>query len=395
MEAPGKSKSVTEYTYVMASTLNQMTNYIPLKMELEGIKFTNIYSVTLEKHEEKVKDNNDWDKNFKSVVNDLPITDIKIDQQTQLLNVVNTIEEISNALKNETRPIFWNITGGQRPYLMAVWEFTKKRPNDIIAYLEGNTGKIVIFKHNDKQELICIDSNTSYAIEGLTIEFALNLMGYNVKATKSTNATGLKSINKYIDLWKLYTQNESLRKAFVVSNTKQGDIDNVKQHISDTSLYFILEKHKSKEYPFGYILEDVVVAVLKNEFEGEIAEVAHSIKLEFNDSDLNEDVGGKILDEFDILLLTKTGQLYNFECKSGGMSGDVAKSTKYSTYAISGVYGKPILITPLTKNEIDGYRKLPDDFKYIKSAIRSAKRATLKVWGIDNIVTEIKEKLGI
>jgi len=87
------------------------------------------------------------------------------------------------------------------------------------------------------------------------------------------------------------------------------------------------------------------------------------------------------------------------------MSGDVAKSTKYSTYAVSGVYGKPILITPLLKEEIIAIRKkstlskeYDDEYDYLKDdlyiairrAINSAIRAGLEVWGLD----EIEDKLG-
>lgn len=376
-----------EYAYVIASTLNQMVNYIPLKKEFEDIELTSIYNVTLFKNveaKEKLEENKKWDKYFEDFFKE-KITDIPI-EQADWLNVSKVISIFKTNFKNETKPIFWNITGGQRPFLMAVWEFTKNRPNDIIAYLEGNTGKMVL-SHGKNAEI-------PYQIQGLNIKTAFNLMGYNIKNATSVS---INSIDKYVELWKIYENknNEQLRKSFIVSNTKTGDIDNVKNLITDTSLHFILDKHKGKEYPFGYILEDIVVAVLRKEFEGKIAEVAHSIKLEFNDDNLNKDVGNKILDEFDILLLTKTGQLYNFECKSGGMSGDVAKSTKYSTYAIAGVYGKPILITPLIKTEIDSYTNLSDDYQYIKSAIRSANRATLEVWGINEIVAKIENKLGI
>jgi len=90
--------------------------------------------------------------------------------------------------------------------------------------------------------------------------------------------------------------------------------------------------------------------------------------------------------------LTKNGKFIIFECKSGGMSGDVAKSTNYSTYAISGVYGKPILITPLIESEIKDMNSLDSDiYDKVKSAINSAKRATLDVWGIEKIAENIAE----
>lgn len=72
------------------------------------------------------------------------------------------------------------------------------------------------------------------------------------------------------------------------------------------------------------------------------------------------------------------------------MGGDVAKSTKYSTYAVSGAYGLPILITPLLENEIENLTKLGGEYDAVQSAVKSAKRANLEVWGID----KIKEKLS-
>jgi len=383
----GKNKNTikTEYAYVMASTLNQMVNYIPLKMKLEGIDLTTKYNVTLiDKDNNKVIENDKWDKYFENFFKG-QIQDVLI-EQADWLSVKKVVASLKINFKNELKPIFWNITGGQRPFLMAVWEFTKDRPNDIIAYLEGNSGQIVLT--HGKEDRI------PYPIEGLTIKIALQLMGYNIK---NLNNSTITSLDKYVELWKLYInpKSKALREAFVKSNTKSGDIEKVKSHIQDTTLHFILDDRKDQSYPFGYILEDLVVAVLQKEFENKIGEVAHSIKLKFKNELLNKEVDNKTLDEFDILLVTKRGRLYNFECKSGGMSGDVAKSTKYSTYAIAGVYGKPILITPLIKREIDDYTNLSDTFKYIKPAIRSAKRATLEVWGIDEIVGKIKNELGI
>ncbi|MBD3840093.1 MAG: hypothetical protein IE878_06900, partial [Epsilonproteobacteria bacterium] len=115
----------------------------------------------------------------------------------------------------------------------------------------------------------------------------------------------------------------------------------------------------------------------------------------------------KEIDEFDIALLTKNGKFMIFECKSGGMKGDVAKSTKYSTYAVSGVYGKPILITPLLEDEIIAIRKkshLSDNafeylkgdlYKTIRQAINSAVRANLDVWGLDNIKENLEKYIEL
>ena len=56
----------------------------------------------------------------------------------------------------------------------------------------------------------------------------------------------------------------------------------------------------------------------------------------------------RITDEIDIALLTNTGRIINFECKSGSLKGDNAKSHNFTTYSLSGVFGAPIFLTPLT-----------------------------------------------
>ncbi|NJO01064.1 MAG: hypothetical protein HC880_04630 [Bacteroidia bacterium] len=78
------------------------------------------------------------------------------------------------------------------------------------------------------------------------------------------------------------------------------------------------------------------------------------------------------------------------------MDSDVAKSTKYSVYAAAGVYGKPILITPLIQSEINDLNKLDLDdgiYENIKPAVKAANRATLEVWALDKIADKIKEKI--
>lgn len=416
MAIPGgnQSTSVKEYAYIMASTLNQMVNYIPLKMKFSDIKFINIYNVTLkkklnDKEKVKVKDNSDWDENFKKVVTDLPITNIEIDQYTEWLNVANTLEQINNTIKNETKPIFWNITGGQRPFLMAVWELTKKRPNDVIAYLEGNTGKIVLLKQDEKEGLVCKDSKTDYAIEGLTIDIALELMGYNLNGIKKSENL-LENTDKqnllmdfYSKFYKAYRddnnkndEGKTLREIMPEFNSNSQNFDAIISKFP--TIQGLTQDEIKKEWQeyaarktFGYILEDMLVYLLlesikKNNLEKNIAGVYPSTKISAGYMDSN-----KTIDEFDTLILTKTGQIISFEAKSGSMNSDVAKSTNYSTYAIAGVYGLPILITPRI-NESDN---LDTNNKNISKAISAARRANLEVWYLDDITTKIKEKLGL
>ena len=141
---------------------------------------------------------------------------------------------------------------------------------------------------------------------------------------------------------------------------------------------------------FGFILEEMAIYVMldtilaNEEIFKRVATLYSSVKVNFYGS-----TGGNPIDEFDILLLTKTGQLINFECKSGAMSGDNAKSNSYSTYAVAGVYSLPILVTPILSQEKKDNNFFNDN---VKSAIISADKANLDIWCIDEISDKLKEK---
>lgn len=398
MNVPGKPPKVTGYAYVIASTLNQMVNYIPLKMEIEGVKLGNIYNVTLKKENkadgrsEKLEENEDWDKNFSSVVTEVVIKDIEIEQD-DWLNVVNTVKAIKNAIKNEDKPIFWNVTGGQRPFLMAVWEIIKDRPKDIVVYLEGNSRKMVFTHGKNRHPKL-------YAIEGLTIQTALQLMGFNTTDTLLLNILDQPGEKKrlnhfYSRFCPKYLSDPDLRKCMPGFNDKNSGeanfnfiIDNKFPEISGLTKEEI--KTQWDEYKcrkaFGYILEEMLLYFLlksieENNLEEQIAALYPSTKVTAGYFNSN-----KTIDEFDALILTKTGQVISFEAKSGGMSGDVAKSTNYSTYAISGVYGKPILITP----QINAYDSIHNK---ITNTIKAANRANLKIWFLKEIEEKLVKKL--
>lgn len=402
-------EDVQEYAYVMASTLNQMINYIPLKMQWD-YKFKYIYNVTLinSLNSKKLKDNEGWDKNFCEVEKTLKITDILIEQADwgNIAKVIKRFKEIL-ILEKEEKPLFWNITGGQRPFVMAVFEFTKKRPNDIIAYMEGNTGKIILMKQDDKKGLVTINANILYNIEGLTIETAFKLMGFLSNGTKLNQHHKDKKDFYLKVFYPHYTSNKNLQEKLIEFNKNVTEIapkdpinrranhDMVIKNIA--AICSALLESEMKKYwdcfntrkAFGYILEEMAAflildALEKHNLVGKVADMQTSTKISV------EDYGKAAIDEFDILLLTKTGQLINFECKSGDMSGDNAKSNKYSTYAVAGVYGSPILILPALEDDVKNKTFICDS---IKSAYNSAKRANLTAWCIDEINSKLKEKI--
>lgn len=161
---------------------------------------------------------------------------------------------------------------------------------------------------------------------------------------------------------------------------------------------YLVENFGSDGFVFGRIFEYICLYGIKQEIEEMDNEKSY-----FVDLSLSRRIGfseeerySNEVDEIDILLLSASGQIISFECKSGGMDGNNAKSHNYTTYALAGVYGMPRLLAPLTEKEIykedeDLSREREDLLKESFSAINMAKKANMKVWGIDQIEEELKE----
>jgi len=404
------SKVNTEgYVYVMVSTLNQMVNYIPLKYFKEkDKKFDDIINITIEKSD--YVDNDKWDENLENILKKEGVNFNREDKkhirivQNDVNNIENTLDSL-DTLQDKPK-IFWNITGGQRPFILAINQFIQehKREDDYICYLEGNKSKMVILKDNE------IVGNDSYNLEDLKIYTALELMGFKInKEDEEKNYSDDEKIQKfYNDFLEEYLKNKELREKLISLNKKDTDKDKIirdikellpnlnKTLLGEIFTYSNKDDKKQKKI-FGYILESLAGYKILEVADNKIADINFSEKI--NHLKKEDRTSEKEIDEFDIALLTKNGKFMIFECKSGGMQGDVAKSTKYSTYAVSGVYGKPILITPLLEKEIEYLRtkttvdKLKEEYKYlegelyktIRQAINSAIRADLEVWGLDEI----------
>jgi hypothetical protein len=400
------------YVYVMISTLNQMVNYIPLK----HYKFDDIINITVQ--EADYVNNDKWDENLENILKKEGLAFNREDKKHICIaqNNVNNIKKILKVLKanfGSDKKVFWNITGGQRPFILAIQQFIQehKRTEDYVCYLEGNKSKMVILQNNEK-----ID-NESYNLEGLKIFTALELMGFKInKEDEEKNYSEEENIKTfYKDFLALYLKNKELREKLISLNKKETNkdttISEIKTIISkldkslmDEAFTYSEKDDKKQKKLFGYILESLAGYKILEVAKDKIADINFSEKI--NHLRKNDRTSEKEIDEFDIALLTKNGKFMIFECKSGGMKGDVAKSTKYSTYAVSGVYGKPILITPLLEKEIEEIRKeshLKDSsFAYLKDAlyttiqqaINSAIRAGLEVWGLDKIEEHLKKYIG-
>lgn len=365
-------------------------------------------------------------------------------------NFKDIIDDIEGKVEDINR-ILWNVTGGQRSTIMAIQEVVRKRAqnkenkyDDTVIYLEGNTnklivGKYIVDKYNDSV-LNYEEPKESYGIEGLRIETALGLAGFKVKY--STEVTEIENKYKTVFLGKIdelisFEENDkeekynTILKEFIKLNKakyfnskeyneRNGLEDNnlsekekkakkeermrkFKEHIKSTEIIKMFEKDVQEgvaDYltdnfgyqarPFGYIFEEIIGYKLKNiiddfnnEYNNFITDFRTNCVINFLEQKNEEQI-----DELDMVLLTKSGQFVIFECKSGTMSGDNAKSNKYTTYAIGSVYGKPILITPFTKSLL---KNIPHRvYDPIKTAIKSAERAKMEVWGIDEISARLK-----
>jgi len=412
-------ESFKEYTYVMVSTLNQMVNYIPLK----HFTFKEVVNITVD--DSQYADNAKWDTNLTDVLGSgVSISPITF-KQSEITNLTTIKNRLNEQLKGKEK-IFWNITGGQRPFVLAIQQIAKE--DDVICYLEGNNSQMVLLQNNNE-----IKDVKSYSLEGLTIETALKLMGFEIKDTKTSHRNliqkydevkeerefYLKFLDEYIKIKDSNIREKLLKnlihlnknypsekpattfqdrvKTFEEARTEaKNEIKKILTNLTSELVEKELEQGKSegdkKVKSFGFILEKLAGYKILEVANGKIADITFGEKINY----LREEdrVDKKPTDEFDIALLTKNGKFMIFECKSGGMSGDVAKSTNYSTYAVSGVYGLPILITPLLASEISNLNTLGEEYETIKSAVKSAKRASLEVWGIDEIATKIEKYIG-
>ena len=397
--------------YVSQSTLNQAVNFIPAVL-LDFRKFLNI-TVT----DSLRFPNDEWDQYLKKELKDsgnvkteAEVDDIEFSQAT-----INSVQAIKRRLAQKIsgeKIIFWNITGGQRPFIGAVFQLVAElnTQTHYIAYLEGNTGRMMVLDENMHKI-----NNFDYSLspEQMDIKRALRLMGFDVKKVESTRRKDKQSIipesdkalvakakDKFFEV-NADENTKDFRTELVLSNKQKSEVDFddvIKRYLGKE--YINENYHKNHIYKFGYLLEDMVAYIIQkdNDLWKQILDMGTSVKLEFSDDSLNKKYANKPLDEFDLLILNKYGQLINLECKSGGMSGDVAKSTKYSTYAIAGVYGLPVLITPFTEKE---KKNLPikkihgeeDIYGYIKSSINKAEKYNLKIWGIDKVREQLRDYL--
>lgn len=146
-----------------------------------------------------------------------------------------------------------------------------------------------------------------------------------------------------------------------------------------------------QRYPAGYIFEKIVGYNIwkKIKKNPKITSMALSQKIEFSEDTTDNNLG--IIDELDIVLLTNTGKIINIECKSGGMTGDNAKSHHFTSYALSGIFGTPIFASPLYEN---GEYKFKETVDKLENAFSAAEKAKLKTVRVDSLEKDITTIIG-
>lgn len=419
---------------VICSTLNQITNYLVIKEYMPE----KVYNITFNEKVHKIMNSNikfdDWDEQLKKVCKEkLGISDFTdiILEDSGFYNIGDIVDKIDDEIdEDDKRTIYWDITGGQRLVAMAVAKFIKKRKNDKWLYIEGNIEELLVYD-NKLEEL---EEEIDYGKEELTFKEVFNLTGFKCNdKLSSTNILDInnKKINEDLEkeqkfyniLYDIFCADTSFREQFLKSNsgkTENGRKEYIKETFENLKKYNKKDSERlknckydiyksdemKKSCPAGYIFEKIagykIYKALRNvKFKHNINQIAFSIKTQFDDRDDkvekgdkdNKNKGYSIIDELDIALLSSTGKLINFECKTGGMEGDNAKSHNYTTYRLSGAFGMPILISPLLKEEIDD--KKIEKFDKQWSAIGSAERAELYVWGIDEIEKKLEDLLRI
>jgi hypothetical protein len=381
-----------------------------------------IYNLTFNENTSKNHNSNikskDWDNSLHTEIDKINATkqvNIKCNNIEFSKSDLFSLKKIQEKLKNivntyDSEEIYWHITGGQRIFSLAVHDYLKtlKRTKDKIIYVEGNFEELIINDCNGSN--VTKNCDIKYGDQDLTFEQVFNLMGFNCKVVPST--TYLKSSKLvcnsleqeelfYSELFKLISDknDRSLRDWFVENNAlgketsrkqiiKSEFTHNTKGVLKEMEYRFIESPELKMSYPFGYIFEKIIAykiySFVKN--KENVVSLATSLKIDF----ARDNSGGTIIDELDIVLLTVTGKILNFECKSGGMKGDNAKSHNYTTYRLAGVFGMPILVLPLFEDE----RKDISILSRCQQAACAAIRAGLDVWYLDEIESNLEKLIG-
>lgn len=432
--------------YVACSTLNQVVNYIPLKSILKNkgeSDMPELFQITYKYGEEK-KDkeksserfpNRDWDKCWSGVLSE-KMSVYKVNEPEVIeLNRVFDMGDYAAAIKKclfkcKGKNIIWNVTGGQKSVLLAIYSCLMQlgeedRALQTILYLEGNTHQMICGTYRrEKMNWVFEQMDEEYGDEELDFDTAFRLFGYGLdRSTEiyelaagvcledqirdnedSVNPGFYDKLGAALQFYDNYYSEASLDEALELVATNGKDREGVFDEIIDR---LVREERLGKkegglisglspQNKLGYLLEYMVTGLLIREVEklqktkkNIFRCVLHNGKIKGYGSENKN----KCYCEWDVALLTKSGQIVVIECKSGSMRSENAKSREYTAYSLAGVYGKPILVPALLENHIESYFNRTD-LKQKDSptfeALEAAKRAGLETWGLDSIVKGLR-----
>lgn len=396
--------------------------------------------------------NEEWDENFKNVVTEqlsgfshklvLDMdTQVRLDRRMDIEQLGYEIEKVISEESSAHSAVIWNLTGGQRNELLAIERFIERdtKNANMVLYLEGNTQRCTVGCCDDTQwkykELKGV-----YEDRELTLETVLKLAGYEMTSKESyrfsdsfdADSEEEKRRKEYDKIFAYYRTHPEFCKKLIETNKaknswvafeellksefKQKDKDNSlpdkdvkdkKDIDTDIDIGIIKESVRGRGgYPFGYFLEYLTEAAVINYVKNKevlYKSYFNSLVFDVSVSKGNRPKGssGKISkqDQFcqlDMVLLLNSGQMVVFECKSGGMPANDAKAREYTAFALGGVYGKPVLVTPMLKSDIENDKcksnKETEDgiYKNIVSACRAAERAGLDICYLDELENSIE-----
>lgn len=411
-------------------------------------KEVKLFNITYASNDEKESDNDKWNKNLNNILDGSKQVKSSLDsglivKKDKILHDIflnrgydegeyktDILDKILDDEKHNTSNIIWNVTGGQRNVLLTILRIIKEERNvkHTIIYMEGNTNRLIVGQVGEDGEIRYRELDEIYGCKELTIERVFGLSGFLINK-KYNHIKLLENVKEpdliqgcIKELWELYKDKEYgqiLRTALLEVKTDQNNHELNKQRFKEAfdkinNKVKIKEKKLRKEtieelkelkdkatYKFGYYLEEMTVYCLfeaikeiqseqkKENLKDYFLEIGYDIRL---DGDNSEYAGRKDFCQFDVVLLTKTGQLIIFECKTGAIESKDAKERMYTAYAVGGVYGKPILIPIyLCDDEVENLADQKEAWKKVLETKNAATRAQMKIWCLDRLKKEIDD----
>lgn len=435
-------------TYVCCSTLNQIVNYIPLKMILKRERSKKLRLVNISYQEgESSSDqrisqrfqNKKWDENLLDTLEALTCKDEPFEDGWQeafradsgespnkillsrAFSQEGYLHEINRALQNQSgKYILWNLTGGQRQVLLAVKHFIEKPWENsgnqhMILYLEGNTNRIIVGYHDKELGWKYGEVEERYADSKLELNLhqVFGLAGYEISYDEAYDFTTEKWEDKRTDnpsernkhclsFYKhIYSESEEMRIALIKSNSSSDNFQKrLKKYSEDKEVKIdaLIEMVEGKgEYLFGYLLEYMTEAVIIQELQSHRSlcklckSIYFNVRVSHKTKAKSKNPRRDSFCQLDMVLLMKSGQIVVFECKSGGMDSATGKAREYTAYELGGVYGKPVLVTPYLEADID--QAIYDKYKDLKptKTLEAACRAGLDVCCLDTMRKDLEQ----